>query len=291
MKKLIFIMLNLLVAIGCEVKAQEAYTPFVAEGKIWDFVVLPDALAPPGSEWYGKTYIKGDTIINAIACKKMYSYNVWHNDGTTMYEGALYEKDKKVYCFRPSKNKEELMYDFGLKKGDRVQTVTYTVYQEKSGGYNPPFMEDKQVLNIENHLFRDHNQRLTVLCGADVKTEEVDNYYKIWGTYGYWIEGVGTTSHPLMNWAPYCRIYQAQTEAIVLDCVVDGDTIFTFNDKMEYEEKAFSKKYVSGISAVKADDGIKPSGWYDLQGRRLTEPKKGVNIIRYNDGTARKVLK
>ena len=48
---------------------------------------------------------------------------------------------------------------------------------------------------------------------------------------------------------------------------------------------------VSGISTVKADDGAKPSGWYDLQGRRLTEPRKGVNIIRYNDGTARKVLK
>ena len=77
----------------------------------------------------------------------------------------------------------------------------------------------------------------------------------------------------------------------MLDCVVNGDIIFTFKDKKEYEEKAFSKKYISGISTVKAGGDKKSAGWYDLQGRRLTEPRKGVNIIRYNDGTARKVLK
>ena len=59
----------------------------------------------------------------------------------------------------------------------------------------------------------------------------------------------------------------------------------------ETEQKAAFAKALTGISTVKADDGVKPSGWYDLQGRRLTEPRKGVNIIRYNDGTARKVLK
>ena len=57
------------------------------------------------------------------------------------------------------------------------------------------------------------------------------------------------------------------------------------------EQKQEFDKIATGISTVKADDGVKPSGWYDLQGRRLTEPRKGVNIIRYNDGTARKVLK
>jgi hypothetical protein len=59
----------------------------------------------------------------------------------------------------------------------------------------------------------------------------------------------------------------------------------------EAEQKQEFDKIATGISTVKADDGVKPSGWYDLQGRRLTEPRKGVNIIRYNDGTARKVLK
>jgi hypothetical protein len=52
-----------------------------------------------------------------------------------------------------------------------------------------------------------------------------------------------------------------------------------------------SKKYITGISTVKAGADTKSAGWYDLHGSRLTEPRKGVNINRYNDGTARKVLK
>ena len=29
---------------------------------------------------------------------------------------------------------------------------------------------------------------------------------------------------------------------------------------------------------------------YDLQGRKVTNPQKGINIIRYSDGTTRMVL-
>ena len=32
-------------------------------------------------------------------------------------------------------------------------------------------------------------------------------------------------------------------------------------------------------------------GYYDLQGRKLNKPQKGINIIRYSDGTTRKILK
>ena len=30
--------------------------------------------------------------------------------------------------------------------------------------------------------------------------------------------------------------------------------------------------------------------WYDLSGRRLDKPTKGINIIRMSDGTTKKVL-
>ena len=36
---------------------------------------------------------------------------------------------------------------------------------------------------------------------------------------------------------------------------------------------------------------IKDNGYiYDLQGRKIAKPQKGINIIRYSDGTTRKVL-
>ena len=30
--------------------------------------------------------------------------------------------------------------------------------------------------------------------------------------------------------------------------------------------------------------------WYSLDGKKLSKPQKGINIIRYTDGTSRKVL-
>lgn len=32
------------------------------------------------------------------------------------------------------------------------------------------------------------------------------------------------------------------------------------------------------------------TGYYDINGRRLSEPRKGINIVRYSDGTIRKVI-
>ena len=47
----------------------------------------------------------------------------------------------------------------------------------------------------------------------------------------------------------------------------------------------------AGISQVKVSADAKEVGCYDLQGRRIQAPVKGLNIIRYNDGTTRKVMK
>ncbi len=30
--------------------------------------------------------------------------------------------------------------------------------------------------------------------------------------------------------------------------------------------------------------------WYSLDGKKLSKPQKGINILRYSDGTTRKVL-
>ena len=103
---------------------------------------------------------------------------------------------------------------------------------------------------------------------------------------GFWIEGVGTNKYPFDTYPG--ELPGGNTS--LTSCVVDKDTLYSWKENRLFEQ-ALSKKYISGISTVKAGGEARPSGWYDLQGRRLTEPRKGVNIIRYNDGTARKVLK
>lgn len=40
------------------------------------------------------------------------------------------------------------------------------------------------------------------------------------------------------------------------------------------------------------DEGTVSSicGYYDLSGRRLASKQRGVNIVRYSDGTSRKIM-
>ncbi len=37
-------------------------------------------------------------------------------------------------------------------------------------------------------------------------------------------------------------------------------------------------------------EGALPVAYYDLKGIRLTEPVKGINIVKMSDGSARKLI-
>ena len=56
---------------------------------------------------------------------------------------------------------------------------------------------------------------------------------------------------------------------------------------------ALTEDEIDGIKEVKSEKlKVKNDGmWYDLNGRKQDAPQKGINIIRYSDGTTRKVLK
>ena len=47
---------------------------------------------------------------------------------------------------------------------------------------------------------------------------------------------------------------------------------------------------VAGISQIKADSNATEIGRYDIHGRLLSEPTKGINIVKYSDGTTRKEI-
>ncbi len=46
---------------------------------------------------------------------------------------------------------------------------------------------------------------------------------------------------------------------------------------------------VNGIDGVNADGQTEASGCYTFDGKRISTPQKGVNVIRYSDGTTKKV--
>ena len=52
----------------------------------------------------------------------------------------------------------------------------------------------------------------------------------------------------------------------------------------------FSNNGTTGIGSVEAVGGKKVEAYYSLSGRRLSVPQKGLNIVKFADGTARKVV-
>ena len=44
------------------------------------------------------------------------------------------------------------------------------------------------------------------------------------------------------------------------------------------------------IPSLKSDDNVYPVEAYTLDGRRISKPKRGINIIRMSDGTTQKVM-
>ena len=49
------------------------------------------------------------------------------------------------------------------------------------------------------------------------------------------------------------------------------------------------RNFDDGIGNVKSEIA-QEEDYYDLQGRKIAEPQKGINIIRYSDGSTRKVM-
>ena len=258
MKKVILTIVCLTALTGT-MKAEEDYIPFVVEGKVWNTY---RSHGPSMDYWFGKYYIEGDTVINDILCKKLYSYNVYYNDNKIRYEAALYEKDKKVHVFNKEgelAGKDVLLYDFNLRIGDSVKTA------------NGVFC----VMGTEKHDYRGIRQNYYVLCDVNEKNRNDM-------TIGFWREGVGTNKDVLDN---YPGILLGGYTGL-LSCVVNGDTIYSYTDNFKYEE-ALSKKYTTGISTVKAGAKARAESWYDLQGRPVTRPEKGRIYI--HDG--RKIVR
>lgn len=58
------------------------------------------------------------------------------------------------------------------------------------------------------------------------------------------------------------------------------------------DEKVFNTEELSGINAVEADmtERVTVEGYYNLAGQKSASPHKGFNIIRYTNGTTKKVI-
>lgn len=114
---------------------------------------------------------EGDTLIDTMIFRKMYSANDSSSNAYWEYRGAVREWEGKVYGCTRGRYNEGLLYDFTLNTGDTAYVINE--YCEE------PF---------------------EVVCTATDSTAINGNYRKTFSftfPYGQWIEGIGSLAGPL----------------------------------------------------------------------------------------------
>lgn len=225
------------------------YHPFVEDNKTWTC-----SGNPSGADiFYFR--LQGDTLVNNQDCLKLYSQNRYNN-GKTCYEGALFEKDKRVYIYKPGASECNLLYDFSLKSGEEV-----VFYQNSSYSHGIYAIADVYELHA-GKLYR-----AMVFYEVERQSGEVHFYRYL----GNWIEGVGPGWMLDILDDPYFNVTADGYGRCIIDCSVNGKSIYRTTD--------YDLQMTTSVPTPLRTDGITSSAFYDLQGRRLTtQPTKGVYI-------------
>ncbi len=217
--------------------AQDDYRPLVKQGKKWTY----------HHDTYQYVYdyhytLEGDTVVAGKDCLKMYSENRY-GDGERQYEGALFEENKKVYCFFPYKEESSieepaLLYDFGCEVGDvfhmnAIELVTQAISAVEVNGKS-----------VNRYDFQ-------------AQQPDKDDEPFVIGNLS-WIEGVGATMD-FFGMLPLQGNYNS-----LVACEVNGEVIY---------------QSATSIQGIKSNTLNSDGAIFDLQGRRLSAtPAKGIYI-------------
>ncbi len=193
-------------------ETQDDYHPLVVEGKHWTY----DNYMPHRPANYNHYYyydLKGDTLIAGKNSLKLYSENRY-NDSIVKYEGALYEENKKVYCFYPEQDEAVLLYDFDCEVGDTIHVnagkmVVKDIQTEDNGGIATKKYTLQLVLDNEEEY------------------------------YVYWLEGVGAMMD-FFAMLPWPGNYNS-----LIACKVNGKTLYQWIEP-DYTEKGYHKMAIEG---------------------------------------------
>ena len=99
------------------------YYPIVEDDKIWNVLSV---IYIPSDPYYDTTFltvsykILGDTVIDDIAYKKMYSSNEEYPVNWSFEYFIRENDDKKIWFRRFTEDNENLLYDFSINVGDSV---------------------------------------------------------------------------------------------------------------------------------------------------------------------------
>lgn len=275
MDKIRILITWLLGTLGMSAMAQEMhedYRPMAQDGNKWEMQVGIIM------ECIYTHYIDGDTVIGGKSWKKVYN-TFW---GTApSYYSAIRDEGRKVYAIAKGSTKPRLLYDFGLKKGDKVKCgMEGTAFQclidkgeQPDTLYGFPQTFSLRLESIDTIEVRGTNYRRLTFKMLDALGTLIMNTKN--GDLSFmddivWIEGIGSCYGPFSPWQPLLPqgvIYQKYMKNNTT--IFDTRDFYTGNDTNTINDF----EYPNSTGKETKDKA------YDLQGRRLMDkPQKGVYI-------------
>ena len=198
----------------------------VDDGKRWNYLWDAASTGAPDEYNYEYSYfVDGDTLINNVLCKKIY----YEKEKAVSYCAAMYEAKSRVYYFPKGEEKEQLLYDFTCKPGDRLTADGEGIY----------------IKAVTEETYHGISRKCIVWfpIWEGMTEEEIEILaQEEYGVSAIWIEGIGATSDLFHNQpAPgnCTRLVSCEQNGTILygetpvkpsSYDLDGDGKLTLND-------------------------------------------------------------
>ena len=258
MKKYTLFILWLVLTATSFAQGEKDYQKFVVEGKTWSCQLINFFV--PSQDYQLSFFIKGDTTINNVGYKKMYSFN-FRKNGKDVYVMALREADNKVYKVASMDTEEALLYDFSLNAGDKWLDKRIVKMESGDDEY---IYDTYNVVVVDTIIVRNKSYRCICLCTPGSTS-----------TICVWIEGIGCSSWPI---SPLASFWLGPS--MPLDsCCLNGTELIDQNDFKQIQNKMHHIVW-TGVHKIKGSEPSKFIHTYDLQGRETKEPLKAGIYLR-----------
>ena len=262
-------------------------------GRKW--VIMNEAKPAPGLDRLFSITgyeCEDNEVVEGHLCYVLSDYSMWVDNPFDVDEDVLFSdnivygktiRKRNIYIYRDgskyyqlytagSEYGEELIFDFSVNKGDTIHHFL-------------PYMAD-------DPLSEDHY--MVTAVGDTVLERSSDKRVRKWvyviypyGNYrgDLWIEDIGSLSNGPVG----SQFDFAGSRSVLFKCFDDSNIYY--ND----QTVPWDKNLISSINKIDDDKDTdsKRTGSdrriYTLQGIKTDAPSKGIHIIRYSDGTVKKV--
>ncbi|MDO4172708.1 MAG: hypothetical protein Q4D28_08420, partial [Prevotellaceae bacterium] len=232
---------------GLSVTVAQNRKPLLTDGKAWKMVAT--SLLHSDPPLYYTINVGEEVMEYGKLCRRMY---VKHDDPARDYtflayedeNGRVYDVDKSGECI--------LKLDFSLRTGDEFY---------RTDEYGEIASDDLYKIAQEDTISVKGRQYRRLLLGyADPILRGI--------SLGYWVEGIGTeeTFITFPTAVPLNYNGSLYVGGSLIACYENGECIFEYDD--------FHSPSVTGVTDVKAEHAAKSSAIYNLNGQRVSHPRK-----------------